>query len=230
MLIEENDELNISIDDLFKDPEPEVQPQETTSEESEPNMTKAVSERINTVRKKTETETQEKIAKELGYDSYQAMQKANEQKMLRDAGLDEEEIGAVVEKLVQKRLAEDPRLKKLEQIEANEKANFVTAQLKEINKLGNNFASIDELPKETLDMWEKIGDLKQAYLATQGEALLNRRYANQDKGSLKHLASPDQSNVGTKARKLTESEKAIWRSVFPDITEEELSKKTMTID
>ncbi len=230
MLIEENDELNISIDDLFKDPEPEVQPQETTSEESEPNMTKAVSERINTVRKKTEAETQEKIAKELGYDSYQAMQKANEQKMLRDAGLDEEEIGAVVEKLVQKRLAEDPRLKKLEQIEANEKANFVTAQLKEINKLGNNFASIDELPKETLDMWEKIGDLKQAYLATQGEALLNRRYANQDKGSLKHLASPDQSNVGTKARKLTESEKAIWRSVFPDITEEELSKKTMTID
>lgn len=230
MLIEENDELNISIDDLFKDQEPEVQPQETTSEESEPNMTKAVSERINTVRKKTEAETQEKIAKELGYDSYQAMQKANEQKMLRDAGLDEEEIGAVVEKLVQKRLAEDPRLKKLEQIEANEKANFVTAQLKEINKLGNNFASIDELPKETLDMWEKIGDLKQAYLATQGEALLNRRYANQDKGSLKHLASPDQSNVGTKARKLTESEKAIWRSVFPDITEEELSKKTMTID
>lgn len=232
MFIEDdnNNELNISIDDLFRDPEPEVQPREETSEEPQPNMTKAVSERINTVRRKTEAETQDRIAKELGYDSYEAMQKANEQKMLRDAGLDEEEIGAVVEKLVQKRLAEDPRLKKLEEIEANEKANFVTAQLKEINELGNNFASIDELPKETLDMWEKIGDLKQAYLATQGEALLKRRYSNQDKGSLRHLASPDQSSVGTKTRKLTESEKAIWRSVMPDITEEELSKKTMTID
>ena len=119
MFIEDdnNNELNISIDDLFKDPEPEVQPREETSEEPQPNMTKAVSERINTVRRKTEAETQDRIAKELGYDSYEAMQKANEQKMLRDAGLDEEEIGAVVEKLVQKRLAEDPRLKKLEEIE-----------------------------------------------------------------------------------------------------------------
>ena len=72
MFIEDdnNNELNISIDDLFKDPEPEVQPREETSEESQPNMTKAVSERINTVRRKTEVETQDRIAKELGYSNY----------------------------------------------------------------------------------------------------------------------------------------------------------------
>lgn len=236
MLEEQNNEdtlstLDINVDDLFKDPE-DLEPQDQEQDEQQPEndniMTKAVSERINTVRRKTENETQEKIAKELGYQSYADLQKANEQKILKDAGLDEEELTSVVEQLVQKRLASDPRLKKLEEYEAIERNKFVESQLKEINKLaGSNYTSIQQLPKETLQVWEKTGDLKQAYLATQGEALLTKSHNNSKSGSLTHLANPGNSSLHTKSRPLTEEEKAIWRSVMPDITDEELSKKTI---
>ena len=65
---ETDDVLNINIDELFKDTE-ESQPQENTSNDTEDSkksdepsqMTKHMTERINSVRRKTEAETQEKI-------------------------------------------------------------------------------------------------------------------------------------------------------------------------
>ena len=144
-------------------------------------QTNAVSTRINEVKRKTAIETQEKLAKELGYASYTELQKANEHKLLKEAGLDESDISEVVEKLVEKRLANDNRFKKLEEYEEREKNNFVNSQLKEINKLtGNNYTSIEQLPKDTLKVWEKTGNLKQAYLATQGESLIlkSKKYIN----------------------------------------------------
>ncbi len=243
MEIQDNEEtLNINIDDLFKDPvaeEPEVletvenhnTPETKANEPTE--QTKAVSERINEVRRKTESETQEKIARELGYENYADMRKAKEKKLLEDAGLDEDDIKEVVEKLVAQRLADDPRMKKLEEIEAKDKATFVNSQLKEINTLtGTNFTSIEQLPKDTLDLWAKTGNLKQAYLATQGEAIiLKNNAAAKNTSSLAHLASAgSNSNTHTKSRLLNEEEKAIWRSVMPDITDDELSKKTVDIE
>ena len=227
------DTLDINIDDLFKDPEPNID--EATSQESQSNeteqekniMTKAVSERINSVKKKTETETQDKIAKELGYENYAELQKANEKKLIKEAGYDAEDINNLVDQLLEKRLASDPRLKKLEEYEERDKSNFVNSQLKEINNLaGSNYTSIEQLPKETLKLWEKTGNLKQAYLATEGENLIAKK-AN--KGSLSHLADTSNSGVGTKKRALTEEEKNIWRSVIPDITDDELSKKMVDI-
>ena len=238
MLDEEKEDttLDLNIDDLFKDPEEtvtETDNQVDNSEESSDDtnvMTEAVTKRINTVRRKTEIETQDRIAKELGYNSYAELQKAKEKDLLKNAGLDEEEVASVVEKIVEKRIAEDPRFKRLEEIEAQEKNNFVNSQLKEINKLaGTKYSSIEELPQDTLSLWEKTGNLKQAYLATQGEALLNRDLSYKQSGSLAHLASPGNSPTGSKVRALTEEEKAIYRSVMPDITDEELSKKTVNI-
>lgn len=225
------DTLDINIDDLFKDPsidETNNQDMQLNDTEQENKiMTKAVSERINSVKKKTEAETQDKIAKELGYESYEALQKANEKKLLRDAGYDDEDINNIVSQLLEKRLASDPRIKKLEEIEEREKADFVTNQLKEINTLaGSNYTKIEQLPKETLKLWEMTGNLKQAFLATEGETLLNKRTKA---SSLSHLADNSSSGIGTRKRGLTEEEKDIWRSVIPDITEEELSKKMVDI-
>lgn len=225
------DTLDINIDDLFKDPsmdETDNQDTQLNETEQEKNiMTEAVSNRIKSVKKKTEAETQDRIAKELGYESYADLQKANEKKLLKDAGYDDEDINNIVNQLLEKRLASDPRLKKLEEYEEREKSNFVISQLKEINSLaGSNYTSIDQLSKDTLKLWEKTGNLKQAYLATEGESLLNKRA----KGStLSHLADTSNSGVGTKKRALTEEEKDIWRSVIPDITDEELSKKMVDI-
>lgn len=225
-----DDTLDFDIDELFKDPEDIESPTETESDNSNIDMTKAVSDRINNVRKKTESETQDKIAKELGFDSYEDLQKANEQKLLRDAGLDEEEITEVVNKLVEQRISNDPRFKKIEELEAREKSNFVAAQLKEINNVaGTNYTSVDQLPKETLEVWQKIGNLSQAYYATQGAQLFNKSQSTKRNGSLSHMADSSNGSVSNNRRPLTEEEKAIYRMVNPDITEEELSKKTRDV-
>jgi len=97
------------------------------------------------VRKKTESETQDKVAKELGYENDADLQKANEKKLLKDAGLDEEDITGVVNKLVEQRIANDPRFKKIEELEAIERNNFVNTQLKEINNLRKQLEQFNSL-------------------------------------------------------------------------------------
>ena len=155
------------------------------------------------------------------------------QKIIEEAGLNETEINTVVEKLVEKRLASDSRLKKLEELETLEKTKFVTNQLNEINNLikstGIKYSNVDQLPKDTLEVWEKTGNLKQAFLATQGETLLMKSQ-NKATTTLNHLSDTGTPGIGTKKRLLTEDEKAIYRSVLSDITEEELSKKTVDIE
>ena len=93
---------------------------------------------------------------------------------------------------------------------------------------GVHFKSVDELPGEVLKMWEKTGNLKQAYLAVQGESLITKQTGNKN-GDLSHLANPGAVGTGTNVRPLTQSEKDIWRMVNPDITDEELNKKTMPV-
>ena len=240
-MAENEDTLNFTLDDLFKDPEEQTsqEPAETKAEQpvsdkpvqEASEMTKSMSKRINEVRATTERETRDAMAKEFGYDNYEAFTKAKEKQMLKDAGLDEEDIAPIVEKLVEQRLANDPRMKRLDDFEASEKTRFVKDQLKEINKLtGQSYKDVSELPQDVLTMWEKTGNLKQAYLAVQGEELIGRSLAGKQNGTLSHLANPGSTGTGSRVRPLTAEEKAIYRMVDPDLTEEELSKKTLPID
>lgn len=223
----EDETIDIDVDALFSDDTEDNNPETPPAPTATPE-TKAVSKRINEVRAQTERETREAMAKELGYESYAAMKQAREKKVLTDAGLDEESA-KVVDKIVEQRLADDPRLKKLAAIEKQQQEAFVASQLAAINSAaGTDFKSIDQLPPETLALWEKIGDLKQAYYATQGDTIFAKRRAASENGSTAHLANPGHSG-GAKTRGLTEEEKAMWRMVMPDITEEELSKKTMDV-
>ena len=221
-------EVEINVDDLFND---DFDPTPEPPEKSDPLPgTKAVSQRINEVRAKTEKATREAIAKDFGYESYEAMQKAKEKNIIKEAGLDEASVESVVSKLVEQRLAADPRIQRLAEYEEREKSRFVSSQLAEINKAtGQDFKTLDQLPKETIEMWQKTGNLKQAYFATQGEALLLGRMAKADMGSTRHLATGGQNGGGATQRGLTASEKQLWRMVMPDITDEELSKKTVDI-
>lgn len=228
--IDDGNELELDVDDLFKDPEDE--PVEEPENDSNKPDTPGVSKRINEVRSKAERDTQERIAKEFGYESYAAMQKAKEDKLLKDAGLDDEDTKNAINELVEKRLADDPRLKKLQEYEEQEKLAFVQKQLSEINKIPGvtkKYTSLDQLPPETLALWEKTGNLKQAYLATQGEELITGNTSKSTGGSLDHLALVGGSGIPTKTRRLTAEEKALYRSVDPDISDEELEKKTINI-
>lgn len=244
---EEQNNESINVDDLFRnfedlpedndvpeEPATEVTDKDTTDAEEHADkdvMTKAVTERINTVKRKTEADTRESVAKELGYNSYEELLKSKEQNMMKEAGLDEERTGELVSKLVEQRLANDPRFKKLEEIESLEKNNFVTSQLNEINSFaGTNYKGIEELPEDILKVFEKTGNLKQAYLAIEGENLITKAKVPQNTGSLAHLANPGDSRGAVKTRHLSEEEKELYRMVNPGITEEELLKKTLDID
>ena len=235
MYITDDDTFDFDLDELFKEPEPENNDNEEPideakiKQEDDKIVTQAVSKRINEVRTKTEHETQERIAKDLGFSSYADMLKANESKLIKDHGLDEQDTEELINKLVEKRLANDPRLQRLAAYEDADKAKFVDTQLKAINKLtGENFTKIEDLPEDTLKMWEKTGDLKAAYLATQGESLLVKSRAEKQNGSTAHLASGQTGNTGTKMRGLTPEEKEIYKSVLGEYTsDEELSKITV---
>lgn len=228
--------LNLSIDDLFKDPE-ESQPQEDTSnqdaESNKPSeITKRMTDRINEVRRKTEADTQDKIAKDLGYASYAEMQKDKEHKLIRDYGYDPEDIEKLVEPLLEKRLATDPRFRKLEELERQEQDEYIKAQLSKINKLsGQRYTSVEQLPKDAIELWSKGVDLSKAYLAAAGEEILNKNVTVANNGGLSHLAESGTSRVSNgKVRGLTDEEKAFYRSINPYITDEELANKSVSLN
>ena len=77
-------------------------------------QTQAFAHRLKEATSKARNEERESIAKSLGYESYADMQAKREAEMLREKGLDPEDVSPVVEQLVEKRLAEDPRLKEFD--------------------------------------------------------------------------------------------------------------------
>jgi len=231
---EKDDVLNISIDDLFKDLGASETPQEENTEDHKnqdddaKKYTESVKKRINDVRTKTETLTKEKIAKDLGYASYAEMMSKKESKAIEDSGLDPETFDELVKPIIEARLANDPRMVKLEALEKQQQDLYLKEELDKINKLtGSKFTNAEELPKEAIDLWSKGIDLSKAYIAVSGEELLNKK--NQfNPGTTAHL-TPSNSRTEGKVRGLTNEEKAMYRSILPDITDEELSKKTMPI-
>lgn len=232
----ENNGLDISIDDLFKDPDTDNQANKDSKStdaiktEDDKLTTKAVSNRINEVKSKTEKETQDKIAQELGYKDYSDLQKSKEDKQLQDAGIDTSnpDLMSAIDKLVSSRLENDPRLKQIKDIETEKQKDFVDKQLDEVNNLVGTkmFTDVSQLPEDTRELWEKTGNLKQAYLATQGENLIAK--SNRNSGSLNHLADPGLSGNPTKSRALSSDEREIYKLVMPDITDEELDKERIT--
>lgn len=221
MVVKDGEILDIKIDDLFAD-DPEGTP--PVPEETKVELTAAMTKRINEVRAKTEATVRDSLAKELGFDSYEAMQKAKTKKEITEAGYNPDDLEKLIEPMVEKRLASDPRMQKLQQLEEQEKKAYITSQLSEIEKLTGLKVTEADLSKETLDLWGKGVDLSQAYIATNPTKVIGAA----GKGSTAHLASG--SGAGQpKSRSLTQAEKEFYKSINPYATDEELSKKTIEV-
>lgn len=190
------------------------------------NLTKAMSDRINEVKQKTK----DSVAKELGFDNYEELMARKTQEDFSHVGIDIEDpdVKSAIDKIVNDKIANDPRFKKLEQFEQKEKNAFLTSQLNEINSIaGTSYSALDQLPQETVDMFAKVGNLKQAYFATQGENL----FAKQQNGTTSHLSNRNLNSGGSRTRHLTDEEKDTYRLVMGDaITEEELNNIMKDID
>lgn len=205
----------------------ETPPQQESSKEDieakRKEETKAFSKRLN--------EEREKIAKTMGFESYEQMMKSNEDKLIADKGFNPEEVAPLVNELVEKRLQNDPRLKELEGYRKQQAKEFGERELTEISKLtGGEISRLEQLPRDTIEEWKRTGSLKKAFLTTHGEEYITKARATSSKGTTSHLHSPAGTPpVADDSRPLTSEEKAVWRQFFPGISEEELSKKTTKI-
>lgn len=200
---------------------------ETNNVEDKVTGSKAFAKRLKESTTAAVNKERENIAKQLGYESYEAMIKEREKKKLEDNGLDPEQVSPIIDDLVKKRLNDDPRMKELEEYRAAQIKEFGKKELAEITKLTDGaITRFDQLPKTVIDEWRKTGSLKAAYLAIEGENLIIKTRSNLSKGTTNHLRTPA-SNIGTETntRPLTDDEKKIWKLFNPKLTDEELDKK-----
>lgn len=221
-------------DDVNKEGSPAAQPDDGKTNEKDVTKvteTQAFAHRLKEETNKVRNEERENIAKSLGYENYAAMQKSREADLLKENGLNPEEVSPIVEQIVNKRLAEDPRLKELDsyrQQKVNEWAQKELAELKDLT--GGKISKVEEVPKDVIELWKTKGSLKAAYLELKGEELIREARISaageQSKGSTSHLKSPSGTPFVPEEgkRPFTEQEKEIYKLFNPDVTDEQLSK------
>ena len=227
-----NDDDLKELEELFESDEqldpPQVQGNTVpNSTDDKVGQTKAFAKRLKESTTKARLEERESIAKSLGYDSFEELQKSRERKTFEDAGLDPDDVSPIVEELVKQRIDADPRMQELEAYRAKRAEEFGKKELAEITKLTNGkVTKFDDIPADVMELWKKKGSLKAAYLELKGEELILQARSEQSKGSTAHLNTPTGSSSGTNGKRhLTEQEKKMWRFFTPSITEEELNKK-----
>lgn len=238
------DSLDKEIDDLFKDSEDsQLQTEQSKTDEqgagdntqkpAKSELTQNMIDRINTVKRETEKEVQEKIAKENGFDSYTAMKQAKEAKLLSDKGFNKDDVEAVIKPMVEQRIADDARFKELEDFKRAQQEIYINQQLSSINKTTGQQLKITDLPKETISLWEKGIDLEQAYYATHGKTLLTKGISHAQNGSLTHLGNSS-ANTNVKTRSYTQEEKNMYASIMNmggfTVSDKELAEKTVSIN
>ena len=195
--------------------------------ESSVEQTKAFAKRLSERTTKAVADERERIAKDMGFASYDAMMKSKERKVIEDNGLDPETSSKAIDEIVKMRLDSDPRMQELEEVRSIRMKEFAKNELEEITKLTEGeVTSLSQLPKPVIDLWKQCGSLKSAYLQLEGENLLKRTRANQSRGSTDHLRSPgdNSSNVPNDKRTLTDEEKSVWKLFNPQMTDDELNK------
>ena len=212
------------------EPAGENKPQEVTE-------TQAFAHRLKEATDKARAKEREDIAKQLGFESYEALQKSREKKTYEDKGLDPDEVAPVVEEIVKQRLESDPRMQELESYRQKQAQEWAKKELTELKTLTNGrITKLDDVPKDVLELWKSKGSLKGAYLELHGEELIREMQKGVARGqsgsSTSHLQSPGGSTAHQKdenVRPFTEQEKRIYKMFNPDVTDEELSKMTKKV-
>lgn len=219
--------------------EPEGTPQTETEGNKTPEVTEtqAFAHRLKEATDKARAKEREDIARQLGFESYEALQKSREKKTYEDNGLDPDEVAPVIEEIVKQRLESDPRMQELESYRQRQAQEWAKKELTELKTLtGGKITKLDDVPKDVLELWKSKGSLKGAYLELHGEELIREMQKGVARGqsgsSTGHLSSPRGSTppaTEQNVRPYTEQEKKIYKMFNPDVTDEELSKMTKKI-
>lgn len=204
---------------------------DTSANNNTVDTTKAFAKRLKESTDKARREERENIAKSLGYQSYEEMQRKREEKLINDKGLNPSDVQPLVEQIVNERIASDPRMQELATLRAQRVEEFGKRELADITRLtGGEITSLSQLPREVIDKWKKNGSLKDAFLELEGEKLINKLRSEQSKGSTGHMNVPEGSTSNSNnERPLTAKEKEMYKYFNPSMTDEELNKMTVKI-
>jgi hypothetical protein len=98
-----------------------------------------------------------------------------------------------------------------------EKEIFASNSLKQLNETyGTNYKSINELDKETVDMWNKGMTLEKAYAANNIQSLIDlavkKTVASRDNGK-SHLTNVSGSSEEAKVRQVSQDELRVAKSL-----------------
>ena len=202
------------------------------AEQAPVTETQAFAHRLKEATNKARNEERESIAKSLGYESYADMQAKREAQMLEEKGLNPEDVSPVVEQLVQKRLAEDPRLQELDAYRQERVNAWAKKELAELGELtGGKISKMEDVPKDVIELWKTKGSLKGAYLELHGEKLIREMQtgiaSGQNRSTTSHMASPQGTPApadNSNRRPFTAKEREVYKMFNPDVTDEQLSK------
>lgn len=231
------------LEELFReDVQQETPPvNDTTPNDSNPDTstgngdkiteTQAFSRRLRESTDKARKEERESIAKSLGYESYEDMQRKREQQIYTDKGLNPEDVSPVVEEIVKQRLNNDPRILELEKYRNQQIKEFGKKELAELSELTDGeITDFSQLPKEVLDKWAERGSLVKAYMEVEGVNLVKKVKGSKtvtNPATTSHMKTPSASGSSGSStqRPLTAEEKRIWKFFNPSMSDEELNKK-----
>ena len=216
-------------DDTNTQEQVDTSTENTGNTQDKVDTTKAFAKRLKESTDKAVAIERENIAKSLGYNSYEELQKSREKKVFEDNGLDPDVINPVIDELVKQRINDDPRMKELEGYRKQQVQEFGKRELEELKELtGGKITSLAQLSREVLNEWAQKGSLVDAYMKLEGRNLIKNLRNEQNKGTTNHLQNPSGSTgAPTGKRFLTDEEKRIWKMFNPKMSDDELNKKTI---
>lgn len=223
------DDIFSDLDDL--DDESEGTPEDVEVEdqedvvEKEPaspagkDETKAFSERLK--------KEKEKLAKQLGYDSWEDALEKRTNTALLDQGIDPDTVKPILKDL----LKNDPdyiaAMEYKKDKEELEKKLWAETELKKLNdKFGLSISDINQLDKAVIDLWNGGLTLEKAYAAEHYEELRNaaaRRGANKQSGK-DHLTDPSKGGGADKVKRATAEEIRMFKKFNPGVSDDEIHK------
>ena len=167
---------------------------------------KAYAERLKKDRAKLIQEERDKIAKDMGYETYEEFQKANLRRELENDGYNFDDMEPIIKKVIKL----DPEYQKLrekvEEATRLEAERWVSSQLRDFNtKYGTKYKNVEDvsLNDTARALWEKSDiTLEQAILITSPDMLTKRTttstvQANREDSGKSHLKTTTNSGAAS---------------------------------
>lgn len=206
----------------------EQTPQSDPQPEQDVTQTQAFSRRLNEATKKAKAEaiveTRQNIAESFGYNSWDEYLKAQQSTAISNKGYEPDEVIP----LIKEAMKSDPEyleaMKYKAEKEELEKTLWAQNALRDLNgEYGTDFKSVDELDKNTVDLWNKGVSLRDAYALNHIDTIVTTRVAQakQKQSGKDHLTEPKSGAQG-EVRNLTNDELKVFKLFNPGATDDEI--------